>query len=337
MVSAIAGPFNLGTVVVRAAIDVNPLTAQITITSGSLPTILDGVPLQVKTVNVTVDRPGFMFNPTNCSPAGVIGTLAGTQGATVSVSRPFQAANCAALPFKPKFTAATVGKASKAGGASLLVRVASKGGPSSNPAAPGEANIKSVKVDLPKQLPSRLTTLQKACTATQFNTNPAGCPKESDVGTATAKTPVLAQPLSGPAYLVSHGGASFPDLEIVLQGEGITLILDGATNIKKGITSSTFRTVPDAPILSFELKLPTGRYSILGTDLPESAKYKLCGQTLQMPTEITAQNGTVVKQTTKIAIEDCAKAKQKTTKQKAKQATSANAEKATKSNRRGSR
>ena len=171
-------------------------------------------------------------------------------------------------------------------------------------------------MDLPKQLPSRLSTLQKACVASVFEANPAGCPKESDVGTATAVTPVLAHPLIGPAYLVSHGGAAFPDLEIVLQGEGITLILDGNTSIKKGITSSTFKAVPDAPISSFELKLPTGPYSVLGTDLPASAKYSLCGQTLAMPTEITGQNGAVVKQTTKIARPGCAKAKALTRAQK---------------------
>ena len=102
----------------------------------------------------------------------------------------------------------------------------------------------------------------------------------------------------------------------MLQGEGITLILDGQTEIKQGITSSMFRSVPDAPVSSFELKLPTGPYSVLGTDLPASAKYSLCGQTLAMPTEITGQNGAVVKQTTKIALAGCAKAKALTRAQK---------------------
>ncbi len=174
-----------------------------------------------------------MFNPTNCEALTVGGAFASTVGAAAPVSSRFQAANCATLKFAPKFTMATAGKASKAGGVSLDVKVASKGGP--QPGG-GEANIRSVKVDLPKQLPSRLTTLQKACLASVFDANPANCPKESDVGSATAATPVLAHPLTGPAYLVSHGGAAFPDLEIVLQGEGIVLILDGSTNIKKGVT-----------------------------------------------------------------------------------------------------
>jgi len=317
VVPAVAGPFTLqgnagpGREVVRAAIEINPHTAQVTVVSDPLPTILDGVPLQMKTVNVTIDRPGFMFNPTNCEALAVAGTLTSTQGASAPVANHFQAANCATLPFKPSFSVSTAGRASRLEGASLDVKIASKGGP--QPGG-GEANVKSVKVALPKQLPSRLTTLRKACTASTFEADPAACPHESDVGTATATTPVLTHPLTGPAYLVSHGGEAYPDLEIVLQGEGITLILDGNTAIKKGITSSTFNTVPDAPISSFELKLPTGKYSILGTALPAKAKYNLCGQTLTMPATITGQNGGVVEQTTKIAVSGCPKHKTKTTK-----------------------
>ena len=307
VVHAEAGPFNLGTVVVRAKILVDPVTAQVSVVTDAsgpyaIPTILQGIPVDVQAMNIEVDRSQFMFNPTSCEPLSVAGTIGSAEGASTAVSSHYQAAGCASLPFAPKFSASTGGKASKAQGASLLVKIASKGGPG---ASGEEANIKSVKVELPKQLPSRLTTLQKACTAAQFEANPAGCPKESNVGTATADTPILANPLSGPAYLVSHGGAAFPDLEIVLQGEGITLILDGQTNIKNGITSSTFKTVPDAPISSFELNLPTGSYSILGTDLPESANYNLCGQVLAMPTIITAQNGAEVHQSTPVAIEGC--------------------------------
>jgi hypothetical protein len=247
-----------------------------------------------------------MFNPTNCSQEHVTGTITAAQGASASVSSPFAVASCENLPFNPAFSASTAGKASKAAGASLDVKVVSKGGP--QPGG-GEANIRSVKVDLPKQLPSRLTTLHKACLAKIFEANPANCPKESDVGTTTAATPILAHPLTGPAYLVSHGGAAFPDLEIVLQGEGITLILDGNTNIKNGITSSTFRSVPDAPISSFELKLPEGPDSILGTNLPAKAKYSFCGRTLAMPTAITGQNGAEIHESTKIAVTGCPKAK----------------------------
>jgi hypothetical protein len=311
VVPAVAGPFNLGNVVVRASIHIDPNTSQVTVTTDPLPQSRDGVPFRLRTVYTEINRPGFTFNPTNCAEQRVTGTISGLQGASASVSSPFAATGCVGLKFAPKFVVSTAGKASKADGASLDVKVLYPTGPEGV-----YANIRSVKVDLPKQLPSRLTTLQKACVAATFDVNPASCPAASNVGMATATTPVLAHVLTGPAYLVSHGGEAFPDLEIVLQGEGITLILDGNTQIKKGITSSTFKSIPDAPVSGFELKLPAGKYSILGANVPQSAKYSLCGQTLAMPTAITGQNGAVIKQTTKITVEGCAKAKALTRAQK---------------------
>jgi hypothetical protein len=313
VVPAVAGPYDLGTVVIRQSLRIDPSDAHVTDTSDPFPTILQGVPLRIKSVNVTLDRPGFTFNPTSCEPKTIGATLESTGGAKAGVSSHFQSTNCATLKFAPKFSASTGGKASKANGASLDVKVGYPTGPEGT-----YANIKAVKVDLPKQLPSRLTTLQKACLAATFDTNPANCPKASDVGTATATTPVLNVPLIGPAYIVSHGGEAFPDLEIVLQGENVTLVLVGNTQIKNGITSSTFKSVPDAPVSSFELKLPTGAFSILGANVPQSKKYNLCGQTLPMPTQITAQNGAVIKQTTKIAVAGCPKAKKAKAKAKAK-------------------
>ena len=297
VVPVVAGPFNLGTEVVRAAIAVDPYTAQITVTSNPLPTIKQGIPLQIRTVNVTIDRSGFMFNPTNCSQLSVAGTITSTQGASAGVSSPFEAANCANLPFKPKFTASTSGKTSRQNGTSLKVRIVYPG---------ANANLRSVKVKLPKQLPSRLSTLQKACADTVFNVNPAACPAPSRVGTATTTTPVLPVPLSGPVYFVSHGTRKFPDLVMILQGDGVTVILDGETFISKaGITSSTFRAVPDVPFSSFELNLPKGPYSTLTNN------GNLCKGTLLMPTALTGQNGAVIKQSTKIAVTDCPKAKKK--------------------------
>src|SRR4029077_9576406 len=162
----------------------------------------------IRTVNVTINRPGFMFNPTNCDPLTTTGSLGSTTGTSAPVSSLFEAANCAALPFKPSFTASTEAHTSKAEGASLTVNVAQK---------PGEANIHKVDLQLPLILPARLTTLQKACTDAQFTINPAGCPEASNIGKAIAITPVLKTPLTGPAYLVSHGGAAFPDVEFVLK------------------------------------------------------------------------------------------------------------------------
>jgi hypothetical protein len=163
---------------------------------------------------------------------------------------------------------------------------------------------KQVKVELPKALPSRLTTLQKACTAAQFNTNPAGCPAASIVGHAKAISPLVPVPLEGPAYFVSNGNESFPNLIVVLQGYGVTINLVGNTFISKtGITSSTFKTVPDAPVGSFELNLPESNFSAL------AANGNLCKKKLTMPTEFVAQSGATIHQSTKITINGCPRAK----------------------------
>ncbi len=324
-VPAVAGPFNLGVVAVRGSIRVNPSTIQATVVSDPFPQILDGIPLQVRTVSVLLDRDDFTVNPTSCGQQAVTGKLLSTQNATANVSTPFTAVSCASLAFRPDLTASVSGRASKADGAGLDVKVTYPAGPAGT-----YANTKSVKVDLPKQLPSRLTTLQKACLAATFEANPANCPAASDVGLATAVTPLLNVPVSGPAYLVSHGGEAFPDLEVVLQGEGVTAIVVFNTNIKKGITSSTLKAAPDVPLSSFEIKLPTGKYSILGANLPASAHYSLCGQKLSMPTAITGQNGTPIKQSTKIRIAGCPPAHPKV-----KKASKKKPGKASKSNRRG--
>jgi hypothetical protein len=322
VVHAQAGPFDLGNVVVRDGIQIHD-DGSVAIQGEPFPSILQGIPLQLRDIRVMLDRPGFALNPTDCDRLTLTGIAGSTAGQSAALSSRFRAGECRALAFKPHFSASTQGKTSKVNGASLDVRLSAGQGPNGDPK---EANIAKVDVQLPTQLPSRLTTLQKACTEAQFNTNPAGCPAGSNVGSAVAHTPILASPLEGPAILVSHGGQAFPDLVLILQGEGIVLHLTGHTQIKHGITSSHFDTVPDAPISSFELKLPEGEHSAL------AATGNLCTQTktvrkrvtvrvhghnvkrtrtvhvpapLLMPTTITAQNGAVLTQNTKVAVTGC--------------------------------
>jgi hypothetical protein len=341
--SAAVGPFDLGTVVIRFALRINPLTAQAEVdSSGSdpIPHIIDGIVVHVRDIHVYIDRGKFILNPSSCNSMSISDTVTGAGAdftnpadqVPVTVATPFQAADCQNLKFKPAFKVLTAGKTSRPKGASLDVRLSYP-----NAAQGEQANIRSVKVDLPKQLPSRLTTLQKACTDATFSASPAACPPASRVGTATATTPILPVPLNGPAYFVSHGGAKFPELVIVLQGYGVTVDLHGETFIsKQGITSSTFRSVPDVPVGTFELKLPQGPYSAL------AANTNLCSITrsitqrkrvvtkirgrkrtvvktvhksvpgiLAMPTVFTAQNGAVIHQSTLIAVTGCKKQKAK--------------------------
>jgi hypothetical protein len=285
-------------VVVRGSIRVDQRTAQPTVVSDPFPRFVGstGIPTDVRRVDVTLDRPGFTFNPTNCKELKVTATLTGSGGTSAHVSSRFQAAECRGLRFHPGFRVTTVARTSRQIGAALHVTVTS---------GPGQANIHSVHVSLPKVLPSRLTTLQKACADSVFEANPAACPAASRVGSATTTTPILAARLSGPVYFVSHGGARFPDLEIVLQGEGVTVVLGGETFIDEhtNVTSSTFRTVPDVPVTRFDLTLPQGRFSAL------AATANLCKRKLVMPTRIVGQNGAVEQQSTRIAVSGCPKAK----------------------------
>jgi hypothetical protein len=301
-VPARGGPFDLGNVIVRAALQIDPRTSAVTVLTGPLPLMLQGVPVLAKSVTIEIDRPEFIFNPTNCDPKTISATMDGSAGGLSTASVHFQATDCAALQFKPRFSASTSGHTSKADGASLDVKLVYP------PAPPGtQANFAKVKVDLPKQLPARLTTLQNACPVKTFEANPAACPAASDVAVATAATPLLPVQLSGPAYFVSYGGAKFPELIVVLQGDGVTVYLHGETFIsRQGITSSTFPAIPDVPVGSFELRFPQGPDSAL------TANGNLCKSKLAIPTAFVAQNGARLKQTTKIAVTGCPLSRPKT-------------------------
>jgi hypothetical protein len=318
--NAVAGPFNLGKVVVRARIDVDPTDSTLTVTTDesgpyAIPQIIFGVPLRLQRITANVNRPGFMFNPTSCRAQQVTATVSGSEGGLANGASPFAASECASLAFKPTFVVSTSGRTSRKNGASLDARLSYPKG-----ALGRDANIARVKVSLPRLLPSRLTTLRRACPAQTFDANPAACPKGSIVGIARASTPLLPAigscapglkcspkepPASviGPAYFVSFGGEAFPQLITVLEGDGVRVDLVGDTFISKGVTSSTFKTVPDVPVNSFELYLPQGSGSAL------VANGNLCRQAgkLVMPTEFVAQNGAAIHRRTHIKVTGCSK------------------------------
>ena len=343
VVPAKAGPFDLAhtksfspacdCILVRAKIEVNPLTAAITIVSNppgtpdSIPTSIEGIPLQIQHINATTTRSNFQFNPTNCSKMEVSGTIHSSEGSTDTIGVPFRVTNCPSLKFTPVFTASTSAKDSFNDlGASLTTKVTEPAG-----SLGVQANLTKVKVELPVALPSRLTTLQKACVAKVFEANPANCPSASFIGHAVVHTQLVPVPLEGPAIFVSHGGEAFPSLIIVLQGYGVTIDLVGSTFISHaGITSTTFKTVPDQPFETFELTLPIGKFSALAalTNVCKPTKtetvkkrvtVKRHGKTLKvtkrvsekvpapllMPTEFVGQNGAEFKQTTKISVTGC--------------------------------
>jgi hypothetical protein len=292
VVPALAGPYDLGTVVVRAGIAVDPANAHLTITGSSLPTILGGVPLRLDSVKLAIDRAGFMLNPTSCGALSIATTVFSSLGSSALASSPFTLTGCESLPFEPGVSASTQAPSSREEGAGLNVALTYP--------AEGEANLAAVSVTMPVQLPARTSTLRLACLEAVFIANPAGCPAGSRVGEASVSTPVLPDPLSGPAYLVASGSAAFPALDLVLSGDGVQITLHGQTDISSGITSATFSGLPDVPVRSIDLSLPAGPESLLG------ANGTLCEAPLELPATLTAQSGRQLAERATISVSGCA-------------------------------
>ncbi len=192
---AVAGPFDLGSVVVRAAVFLDKSTAQVTVKTDPLPQVVDGVPLRIRSILARIDRPGFVLNPTNCESMSLTGQAVSSSGATSALWSHFQVAGCDRLKFAPKFTVATTGQASKANGASLTAKLTYPY------AGQGAVNLTRVKVELPKQLPSRLTTLQKACILGTVRNKPRRLPVGLDHRARHGQHATAARATDGPGLL----------------------------------------------------------------------------------------------------------------------------------------
>jgi hypothetical protein len=300
VVPAVAGPFNLGNVIVRAKLSIEPKTAQATATNPQeLPQMRDGVPLRIRTIDLNLTNKNFVLNSTHCAPASIAGTVTSTLGAEEHVSVPYAPAGCNNLPFKPVLSAATEAKSTKLGGTGVKVKIA-------YPAA-RQANVGKVVLSFPKKLPVREETLRQACRAVVFEANPAACPPASAVGTATVHTPILRQPLTGPTYLVSYGNAKFPSVVFVLQGEGVKIEVVGESFIsEKGVLKVTFNSVPDAPFSTFETELPSGQFSqFTSINSVTRATASQCGENMLVSVTMTGQNGAQVSETPKMNVEGC--------------------------------
>ena len=301
VVPAVAGPFNLGNVLVRAALQIDPHTLQVTAVSDELPPELDGVPLRMRTLSLTLGaNREFIVNPTSCAPASITATVySRTPGKSENVANSFAASNCDDLAFKPVVSASTEALSTKANGTGVHLKIAYPLG--------GQANIAKLAVGFPSLLPVRLATLQQACRAGTFEANPANCPSASDVGSAVARSPLIANPLVGPAYLVSYGSQKFPDVVFVLQGEGIKVEVVGESFVSSsGALKVTFGAVPDARISTFETTLPAGPFSgFTSTKSSTQAVGSQCGENLLAPVAMVAHNGATLTQTVKMEITGC--------------------------------
>ena len=282
----------LRTVVVRGKIVLDLATSSLTIATDAFPTILQGIPLRIKNLELSIDRPGFMMNPTVCAGEATNGTVVSTVGVDAPVSAPFGVSGCAGLLFAPKLAAATLANgSSRAKGASLNVKITNS--------ASVHANLESLSIKLPKALKPRMIAIQQACLQATFASNPQACPPDSVVGNAAVDTPLLSAPLTGPVYLVFHRGAKYPDLVLVLAGDGVGLQLKGTVEINKGISTTAFSLLPDIAMSLFELNLPEGSHSLLG------ATESLCAKQRTMLDALDGQNGAKREGTVKTAVEGC--------------------------------
>jgi len=267
-----AGPFDLGTVVVRAAIYVDPETARVTVKSDALPQFLEGIPVTYRTVHVDVDRPGFTLNPTSCDPTRATGTATSTAGATAPLASRFQAGGCAGLAFKPNLRLNLKGGTRRGGNPALRAVLKAK---------PGEANIGKVTVALPHSEFLAQEHIRTICTRVQFAADT--CPLGAVYGKARAFTPLLDQPLEGPVYLRSSSNP-LPDLVIALHGQ-IDVDLVGRIDSFNGGIRTVFANVPDAPVSKFVLAMQGGRKGLLVNSRD------ICGSTGRAAVKMDGQNG----------------------------------------------
>jgi hypothetical protein len=286
--SAHVGPFDLGVVVIRSAIDVNPVDARVTIdSSGSDPIshILDGIPLHLRDIRVYLDRPSFAVNPTNCTASAVSSTLTGSavpftnrRQSSATVTVPFQVSDCSGLGFRPRFELKLRGGVKRGRFPSLRAILSPRA---------GDANLAGATVTLPRFEFLEQAHIKTVCTKSHLESET--CPAASIYGEAVATTPLLEAPMTGPVYLVTGLGNTLPDLVSVLHGRGVRIVLDGVIDTHRGGIRATFSGLPDAPVSKFVMRLDGGKRAILANER------NVCTATESGTALFSAQDGAVIR------------------------------------------
>jgi hypothetical protein len=281
---AVSGPYDLGTVVIRVALNINPLTAQINAVSDPIPNVFGGVKLDIRSIDLDMNRYQFMLNPTNCEAGATAGTVNGggsnptnaSDWSSYAVSSPFQATGCKNLGFKPSFNARISGPTTRAKNPQIRVIVKAK---------KGQANIARTSLNLPHSLFLDQGHIKTVCTRVQLAAKQ--CPKNSIYGHAEASSPLLKQKLKGPVYLVSSNH-KLPDLLADLNGQ-INIQLAGVISSNHGGLKTVFNNTPDVPLKTFILNMRGGEKSLLqnSTNLCKSPQLAILN--------MKGQNGKVMK------------------------------------------
>jgi hypothetical protein len=259
IVPAVAGPVDLGVVVVRAPAYINPVTAQVSIRTDALPQVVNGVLVRVRDVRIHLDRPGFTLNPTSCEPKALTGTLFSAEGKTKALFNRFQVGSCGALGFQPRLGLKLKGGVRRGAHPAFKAVVTPR---------PGEANFSRAVVTLPRSAFLEQAHIRTICTRVQFAAGPghgALCPQGSQYGYARAWSPLLDAPAQGPVYLRSSNH-KLPDLVVALHGPpGAPIDVELASRIDsfKGGIRSTFEAIPDIPVSRFILSMQGGKKGLI--------------------------------------------------------------------------
>jgi hypothetical protein len=270
---ALAGPYDYGVVVVRVAIHVDPLDAHVFAASDTVPSIIGGIPIRMRSIQVNLTKERFLINPTNCSTFAVASQGIGDQGTVADFSSPFNAVNCATLPFKPTMNVRLLGSGTARGkNPSLQFDLNTR---------PGDANIKSLSVTLPSAFEIDQRHLGNLCTEKELAATQ--CAGRTAIGKATTTTPLLDQPLSGPVYAVS-GSGGLPRLAFILDGQVNLLPRAESKTIRSGL-KTTVPVVPDAPIGHFRMIVFGGKKGYLANTR------SLCAHTPVVRVGFNGQNG----------------------------------------------
>jgi len=294
-VPAVAGPFDLGTIVVRGSTDVDPRTMRVSFTTDPLPRVFAGVPVRIRALRLHLGRPGFMFNPTDCTPGSIDATIASGEGAVASRSALFSVTGCAGLPFRPRLSAVIPSGASRSG-AGLSLMLKTDAGP--------QANLRSLAVRLPRQLHPRLAAIRKACPSAVYAAAPSRCPAVSALSRMVLSSPLLGTRLTGTGYLVAAGAAALPVLATSFDAGGVTLTIEGHVQLtSRGIATLVFPNLPDVPLSSLRITLPRAKNSVLG------ATGELCsGPRPNVGFHAEGQNGARLIRTVAVAVRGCGEA-----------------------------
>jgi hypothetical protein len=306
VVPALAGPFDLGEVVVRQKIYVDPIDAHVTVVSDPLPTIVKGVPVRLQRLDVNVDKPGFMINPTSCDPKTIGGTLSSATAQSVPIGLRFQVGDCSGLGLEPKLDLSFTGRGETTDGKhpGVLAELSQPFG--------GQANLKKVGVKLPLSVALDPDNANALCEFVDGSKVTPTCPAASIVGTATAVTPILDEPLTGPVYFVKNvrkdakSGRdikTLPKLVIPLVGQnGVRLTLTGTSDVVDDQLVTTFANIPDAPVSSFTLKIDGGKHGILAVS---GDKIDICAATQKARREVDGHNNASADREIVVKTPDC--------------------------------